>query len=302
MRVIERGWVSSNMLVFCGRTCSAIVDTGYSLHAAQTLALVRHALGPRALDRIVNSHAHADHMGGNAALKRAYPEVRIAIPAGDALLVAAWDEQALHLLPMGQQCDRFSFDTTFRAGDLLTLGDLEWRAIASPGHDMNSLMLWCERDRILISADALWEDGFGILFPALPPASLNQHAFAAQGATLDAIAALDARLVIPGHGAPFCAVADALARARSRLDYLIADPARIARNAAKVTLSFLLMIEGRLELASLGERLARLSLLAAINRSAYGLEDAQFAALLAAQLVKSGAATCAEGWLLAAKK
>ncbi len=302
MRVVERGWVSSNTVVFCGDASTDIVDSGYSLHAAQTIALARHALGPRPLDRIFNTHAHADHMGGNAALRRAYPDVRIAIPAGDALLVGEWDEQALHFAPMGQQCDRFSFDTTCRAGDLLTLGDREWRAIASPGHDMHSLMLWCERERILISADALWEDGFGILFPALPPAATAEQAFAAQRATLDAIAALDARLVIPGHGAPFDDVAGALGRACGRLDYFMADPARIARNAAKVTLSFLLMIEGRLELARLGERLAGLSLLAAINRSAYGLEDARFAALLVEELVKSRAATCAHGWLLVAAK
>ncbi len=302
MRVIERGWVSSNMVVFCGGASTDIVDTGYSRHAEQTLALVRHALGPRSLDRIFNTHAHADHMGGNAALKRAYPDAQICIPAGDADLVREWDEQGLHLVPMGQQCERFSFDTTCRAGELLMLGDCEWRAVASPGHDMHSLMLWCEQERILIAADALWEDGFGVLFPALPPASEAAQAFAAQSATLEAIAALEARLVIPGHGAPFVDVAAALGRARSRLDYFIADPARVARNGAKVTLAFLLMIEGRLQLSTLGERLARLSLLAAINHSAYGLDDARFAALLVEELVKSRAANCEDGWLQAATR
>lgn len=302
MRIIERGWVSSNMVVFCGGASTDIVDTGYSRHAEQTLALVRHALGPRPLDRILGTHAHADHIGGNAVLKRAYPAVRIGIPAGDADLVHEWDEEGLHLVSMGQQCERFNFDLTVNAGDLLTLGDREWRAIASPGHDMNSLMLWCEHERILITADALWEDGFGILFPALPPAGEVEQAFAAQEATLDAIAALEARLVIPGHGAPFVDVTGALGRARSRLDYFMVDPARIARNAAKVTLSFLLMIEGRLQLSTLAERLARLSLLAAINHSTYGLDDARFAALLAAELVKSRAATCVDGWLHAATR
>ena len=33
------------------------------------------------------------------------------------------------------------------------------------GHDPHSVILFEPQDRILISADALWEAGFGVIFP-----------------------------------------------------------------------------------------------------------------------------------------
>jgi glyoxylase-like metal-dependent hydrolase (beta-lactamase superfamily II) len=160
-------------------------------------------------------------------------------------------------------------------------------------------MLWCEAERILIAADALWEHGFGVIFPALPPHD-DHTAFDAQAGTLDTIEALAPRLVIPGHGAPFTDVAGALGRARGRLAHFAADPARNTRNGAKVTLAFLLMIDGRLPLDTLAARLAGLKLPAAANRKVYGLDPQAFADTLVADLVKSGAARCADGWLCAA--
>ncbi len=300
LRVLERGWVSSNNIVFLGERETAVVDTGYGRHAAQTVALVRQALGARGLDRIVNTHTHSDHIGGNAALKRAYPDAVVNIPAGEAGAVRDWDEESLHLGPMGQECERFGFDAAFGAGDTLVLGGLEWRAIASPGHDMASQVLYCAGERILISADALWENGFGILFPALSAEVGFGAAIDAQRATLAAIAELEVDWVIPGHGSPFNDTAAALARARSRLDYLAADPLRNARNAAKVALSFLLMIEGRLALADLPRRLAAMSLVAGINRQYFRLGDVAMADYLVAELEKSRVARREGAWLVAA--
>jgi len=298
MRVLERGWVSSNNIVFLGEHEAAVVDTGYGDHATQTVALLRHLLGGRALTRIVNTHAHSDHIGGNAELQRAFAGVHTTIPAGEAAIVKAWDEEALHLGPLGQKCERFSFDSTFNDGDVLTLGDLEWRVIGSPGHDMASLMLYCKAERILISADALWENGFGVLFAELTGEVPAGAAVAAQRATLDVISQLGIDCVIPGHGAPFDDVNGALARAYSRLDYFAADPLRNARNAAKVTVSFLLMIEGRLVLADLPQRLARMSFLARINRQYFSLEEDAWADFLVAELEKSRVVRRAEGYLL----
>ena len=72
MTVFERGWLSSNNILFTGQhSGAALVDTGYCTHSAQTLALVQSALGRRPLERILNTHLHSDHCGGNAALQAA---------------------------------------------------------------------------------------------------------------------------------------------------------------------------------------------------------------------------------------
>ena len=298
LRVLERGWVSSNNIVFLGKNDTALVDTGYGSHAEQTLALVQLALAGRPLERIVNTHTHSDHIGGNAVLQRAYPGVHTTIPLGEADVITRWDDVALHLGPMGQACERFGFDATFDAGDTLTLGDLPWRVLGSPGHDMESLMLYCEAERVLISADALWENGFGILFPELTGEAAPGRAFEAQRATLALIEGLKIDWVIPGHGAPFTDVRGALTRAQGRLDYLAADPRRNARNAAKVALSFVLMIEGRLLLADLPRKLAGMALVGRINQRYLQLDDAALADYLVAELEKSRAARRENGWLV----
>ena len=70
-----------------------LVDTGHVVHAEQTVALVRHALRGEPLARIVNTHLHTDHCGGNAALQRAFG-VPIIVPPGNADAVASWDTRA----------------------------------------------------------------------------------------------------------------------------------------------------------------------------------------------------------------
>ncbi|MEO8407610.1 MAG: MBL fold metallo-hydrolase, partial [Oxalobacteraceae bacterium] len=185
MQVLERGWLSSNNILFGGRSQSALVVSGYQTHAAQTLALVQCALQGRPLQRLINTHLHSDHCGGNAVLQRAY-RCRTAIPASEAEKVRSWDEDALSFAATGQHCERFSFDDTISHGGTLTLGDMEWQVLGAPGHDPHALILFCPDERILISADALWQNGFGVVFPELD----GESGFAEVRATLELIAAL----------------------------------------------------------------------------------------------------------------
>jgi glyoxylase-like metal-dependent hydrolase (beta-lactamase superfamily II) len=234
--IFERGWLSSNNVLLVDETCTALVDTGYATHAPQTVALVQQRLGARPLDLIVNTHLHSDHCGGNALLQATWA-CRTAIPESEADAVRDWDETRLTFRATGQHCERFTFTETIGPGAQLRLGALDWHVLGAPGHDPHSLMLYCADERILISADALWENGFGIIFPELE----GESGFAEEQAVLEAIAKLDVRLVIPGHGAPFTNVEQALERAFSRVAWLRADPARNARNALKVLIVFKLL-------------------------------------------------------------
>jgi len=292
MQVFERGWLSSNNVLFTGPGETALVDSGYLTHAPQTLALVRHALHGRPLDRLLNTHLHSDHCGGNALLQASYG-CHTAIPALEAPKVAAWDEEALSFRATGQQCARFTFDAVLVPGDAVQLGGLRWDVLAAPGHDPHALLLFCEDEGVLISGDALWENGFGVIFPELA----GEPGFLEVGATLDLIAGLGARVVVPGHGAVFEDVAGALARARGRLDFLNADPVRNAENAVKVLLKFLLLERRALALTSLPGLLASIPLVERVRTHYLGRSAPELAQWATAALVRAGAARV-EGRLL----
>jgi glyoxylase-like metal-dependent hydrolase (beta-lactamase superfamily II) len=241
--VLERGWLSSNNILIHaadGEAGAVLVDSSHVNHAGQTVALVRHALAGGRLDRIVNTHLHSDHCGGNATLQRAFG-VPVSVPPGHADAVREWDESSLTYEASGQRCERFEIAGTHAPGDELAAGGRRWQVLAAPGHDPHSVLLFDAQHGVLISADALWERGFGVVFPEIE----GEPGFDDVATVLDAIERLPVRVVIPGHGAPFTDVAAALALARSRLAGFQADPARHARHALKVLVKYHVMEEQR---------------------------------------------------------
>jgi glyoxylase-like metal-dependent hydrolase (beta-lactamase superfamily II) len=295
MQIFERGWLSSNNILFIDASQTALVDSGYLTHAPQTLALIQQALGERKLDLLVNTHLHSDHCGGNALLQAHYG-CRTLIPAADTAAVAAWDEDALTYAATGQQCQRFSFDASIQHGDSLQLGGMEWQVLSAPGHDPHSMILFCAQEAILISADALWENGFGIIFPELE----GESGFAEQGAILQVIRELKPRVVIPGHGAAFSDVEAALARAESRLAYLQADPRRNARNALKVMLAFILLELRQISLSQVLSQLGNTRIFTSSSRILGVAVDALIPQI-AAELVAAGAARLDGDLLISAR-
>ncbi len=234
--VFERGWLSSNNVLLHGDR-SVLVDSGYVTHAAQTVALVESELGERPLSLLINTHLHSDHCGGNLALQKRYASLRTEIPPGEAEAVSRWDVDVLSYRATGQQCPRFRADGVLVPGQWRQLGVHGWEVHAAPGHDPNSVVLFEPVTRTLISADALWENGFGVVFPEL----VGEPSFDEVAATLDLIEGLGPRTVIPGHGSLFSDVTRALSTARRRLDGLSADPHKHARHAFKVLVKFKLL-------------------------------------------------------------
>ena len=298
LQVFERGWLSANSVLGSGPEGHTLVDSGYCSHADQTVALVSAALQDQPLSVLLNTHLHSDHCGGNAALQAIHPALRTYIPPGHADAVRRWDEAVLTYRATGQDCPRFRVDGLLQPGDTVTVGGLAWNVHAAPGHDTHAVLLFQPEHRLLISGDALWENGFGVVFPELD----GESAFQEVADTLDVIETLSPRVVIPGHGRPFGGegtVVQALSRARSRLDQFVRDPGKHRQYALKVLMKFRLLEWQRVtrdDLRAWGRRTPYLQRQHALHATDQPM-DAWLDDLLQS-LVASGAAAVDGEWVI----
>ncbi len=295
VQVLERGWLSANNVLLFDGAEAALVDSGYVTHATQTVALVRTALDGRRLGRLINTHSHSDHIGGNASVQRAFG-CTITVPVGMERAVTHWDEAALLLSTAAQTGERFAVDATLAPGDHFVAGEIEWQAIAAPGHDMDALAYYNVERRILMSGDALWRDGFGILFADVLGTG---DGIGEARRTLEGIGRLAVDAVIPGHGAPFAEFDDALERAFARLRAFEADGARMARNAIRACVTFKLLEVRRLALDELPRYLDETPLYREANRRFLGMEPNALASWLVTELERAGVARREHGALVA---
>jgi glyoxylase-like metal-dependent hydrolase (beta-lactamase superfamily II) len=295
VHVFVRDWLSSNNVLLRSREGNVLIDSGYVRHAPLTLALLAtpQGLGEAPLARLVNTHCHSDHMGGNAAIRSRY-RCPIALPEDAAPLIDAWDEATLLLAYADQRAERFAYDEVIRAGETHVWGDLEWRALAAPGHDMGALVFFNPEHRILVSGDALWANGYGFVMPP----EVEPRALPATRATLEMIGGLDARVVIPGHGEPFADVGAALDRAFARTAAFEADSLRTARHALKVVLAFALLDQRRLLLSGMASYVERVGIYRDLNALFFKRPAAELAKLLIGELERACVVRREGEWLV----
>jgi glyoxylase-like metal-dependent hydrolase (beta-lactamase superfamily II) len=81
---------------------------------------------------ILNTHGHADHIAGNAALKEAFPDAPLLIGAGDTVLLA--DANANLSAPFGMALTSPPADRTVREGDVVEAAGLTLEVLDIPGH------------------------------------------------------------------------------------------------------------------------------------------------------------------------
>ena len=223
LAVIERGWLSSNNVLFraARNSPATVIDTGYDAHSEQTISLLLAQLGDETLERVLNTHLHSDHCGGNADLQTRLG-CEIWVPEASVDAVAAWDEDRLSFRATDQRCRRFTSQESLRPGERLLIGTYYWEVIAAQGHDPDALMFHQRDSGVLITADALWEDRLAIIFPELA----GESGFAAAREALQTIERLAPLTVIPGHGQPFSDAAAALHKSRQRITQFEREPER----------------------------------------------------------------------------
>ena len=117
-------------------------------------------LTPRIL---VNTHGHADHIHANAALKKRWPDMLIAVGAADGPMLAS-PMKNLSVLLMAwvksPQADRLLAD-----GDEVEVGPARLKVLATPGHTPGGISLYCldgpDGRGVVFTGDALFAGGIG---------------------------------------------------------------------------------------------------------------------------------------------
>ena len=288
-RFFQRPYPSANTILLDGAR-PILVDTGAGSDVPALLAWLEEQRTWPSL--VVNTHWHSDHAGGNHALQAR--GLAVAAPAAEADAVNARHPGACRAVFLDQQVESYWIDHALTPGMPLETGTATWRVIALPGHTAAQIGLFNEPEGILISSDALHATDIGWLDLDADPAALEQTE-----ATIDQIAALPIRLLLPGHGPAVTDVSLAIQNARRRLASWRAKPERIGWHACKRIFSHMLMLEGGLAMDQVAIRLTPLPWFQAHARRAFGVEPPAFVPMLVDEMLRSGAATLAAGSLIA---
>ena len=294
---IERDWLSANHVMFRDGESATLIDSGYGQFNDVTIEKVDAVLGGwdgASLDRIINTHIHSDHIGGNAQLQRLHAGCSITVPIDEQSALVNWDSPEQMLSYADQEAERFAWDDVIEPGQTIHLGGEAWQAIATPGHDMGSLVFYSPMLRILISADALWDGGFGFV----PPQAVDPEPLAAQRATFKRLAELDVALVIPGHGPMFTDFSGALRRASEKLELFATDDVRIAKSVVKGMFIYSMMWRGAMPIADLPAYVARIGVHRDYNAQFFRMSDEAFAEWLLGEAIRAGKARVNDGQIV----
>jgi glyoxylase-like metal-dependent hydrolase (beta-lactamase superfamily II) len=241
-----------------------LIDTGprtSATQAALVAGLTALGLAPADLERIVVTHAHADHFGLaadlvdlSAAQVLSHPwniptlrddeadrRQRVAFYT-DLLLQAAVPVEAMAAVGLVTQgMSRFQrpvqVTVALDEGDVLRLAGRDWQVLHTPGHAAGLICLYDPASRTLISSDHLLADisSNPVVEPPPPGHAERLRSLVLYEASLQRVATMDIVQALPSHGP---VVHDVPGLVRQRLDFHERRLARVLdaiRDGARTT-------------------------------------------------------------------
>ena len=173
-----------------GRDEAVVIDPGLEPEAIREF-LAERGLNPVA---ILNTHGHADHIAGNAAMKEVYPSVPLIIGVRDAPMLA--DPVANVSALFGFRVTSPAADRLVREGEVLSFAGIDFEVLDVPGHSPGHVVFRVRGAPALVfGGDVLFREGIGRT--DFPGGSFEQLA---GGIRAKLWPLPDDTVVYPGHG------------------------------------------------------------------------------------------------------
>jgi glyoxylase-like metal-dependent hydrolase (beta-lactamase superfamily II) len=187
-----------------GRTELALVDVGAGMGAEAIVEnIAREGFDPRAIRHLILTHAHGDHAGGAARMRRLLDAPAVYLSRERAPALRAGDERAISIdvakkvgiYPPDYTLEPCDVDVELVEGDTVVVGDLTLQVLDTPGHADGHVSLLLDHDgrRSLFAGDAIFHGG-KILLQAIHDCRLD-----AQIETLRKLRELRVDALFPGH-------------------------------------------------------------------------------------------------------
>ncbi|MCL4263723.1 MAG: MBL fold metallo-hydrolase [Anaerolineae bacterium] len=224
-----------------------LVDTGVDSDdswAALQAGLAAHGLAVADLQRVIITHAHVDHLGAAARITaHSNAQIHIADLGYEWLATPKhkWEQRIAFyrdyflapcgLSPQAQQMviaymtyaaesstpvapERIQ---TFRAGDQLAMGGLDWEVLHMPGHASHQTCFYQPTTRQFISADMLLHKAPTPIVEEPPDGETRRPSLPLLLDSFTAVAKLDIAIAYPGHGALIHNPQEVIQQQRQRL-------------------------------------------------------------------------------------
>lgn len=143
------GAYQTNTYIVIDNDCATVIDPACNAQAIESFVVQKNAK----IKHILLTHAHFDHIGAVAELKR--HGACVYMSALDCGIATLNDE-----FPEYRNTESFDVDSTVTDGDVLSLSGHEYKVIKTPGHTPDSVCYVMD-DEIIFSGDTLFRLSVG---------------------------------------------------------------------------------------------------------------------------------------------